>query len=150
MVGLGLAQSEAAIRRIPCSTRFSFLGHGAGFLADPLSRRRCLPRSRQQQRLHAHRSRRCGNEGRAPHNLQGTFLLFGDLYTKAGRLPEARGYYNLGLRFAGAETWQFRTLSEARLATLDARAALYADADPSNDPLIVGAGPEACAYCHYR
>ena len=31
-----------------------------------------------------------------------------------------------------------------------ARAALYQDADPTNDPPIIGAGPQACAVCHYR
>jgi len=31
-----------------------------------------------------------------------------------------------------------------------ARAALYLDADPTNDPPIIGAGPQACAVCHYK
>ena len=30
------------------------------------------------------------------------------------------------------------------------RAALYQDADPNDDPPLVGAGPEACAVCHYE
>jgi hypothetical protein len=46
--------------------------------------------------------------------------------------------------------WRFAGLYADRLATLDARVAAYRDADPSNDPPIVGAGAEACASCHHR
>jgi hypothetical protein len=101
----------------------------------------------------------CGNAGMAPRNLEGATLLFGDIYAKGGRpadagsgrpsdAEQARTWYNLSL--AASEGWRFRALAEERVATLDQRVALYRDADRSNDPRIVGTGPEACAFCHNR
>jgi len=94
--------------------------------------------------------RNCGNGGRAAHNIQGSFALFGDLFTKAGRLDDARTFYALALNVPGIESYRFTELIIQRVASLDERAALWADADPSNDPKLIGAGPEACAYCHFR
>jgi len=37
----------------------------------------------------------------------------------------------------------------ARLADVDGRAALYQDADPGNDPPLLGAGAENCVTCHH-
>lgn len=90
----------------------------------------------------------CGNEGLAPTGLQGTFILFGDFYAKAGHVDDARRWYQFG---APAESnWRFAGLYADRLASLDARVAAYRDADPGNDPPIVGSGAEACASCHNR
>ena len=90
----------------------------------------------------------CGNSGLAPTALQGTFVLFGDFYAKAGRLDAARQWYQLGAPFESG--WRFAGMYGDRLATLDARIAAYRDADPTNDPPIVGSGAEACASCHNR
>jgi hypothetical protein len=94
----------------------------------------------------------CGNLGLAPHNAEGAVLLFGDLYAKAGDLPQAQTWYELAraLGAAGARPWQFQAVAEDRAATAAARVALYQDADPANDPPVIGAGEEACAVCHYR
>jgi hypothetical protein len=35
-------------------------------------------------------------------------------------------------------------------STRDQRVALFADADPANDPTVIGAGAEACVACHTR
>lgn len=154
LVALGLDQLDAAIERNLLFNSFSYLGTVAAATrpGDPLFDRAiayleaglasgCNPVSDP---------RNCGNGGRAPHNIQGSFTLFGDLFTKAGRLGEARNFYELALGFPGIETYRFTALVQERLDGIDRRAALWADADPGNDPLLIGAGPEACAYCHFR
>ncbi|HSP97849.1 MAG TPA: hypothetical protein VL049_11470 [Candidatus Dormibacteraeota bacterium] len=94
--------------------------------------------------------RNCGNGGRAAHNIQGSFTLFGDLFAKAGRPDDARVFYGLALDIPGIETYRFTDLITQRVASLDERVALWADADLANDPKLIGSGPEACAYCHFR
>ena len=84
----------------------------------------------------------------AQRNLAGSLTLFGDLYAKAGRASDASLWYTIGSTdWAG---WPFRAIGEDRMANLATRIQLYQDADPANDPPIVGSGPEACAYCHYK
>jgi hypothetical protein len=90
----------------------------------------------------------CGNAGLAPTGLQGTFILFGDFYAKAGHPDDARKWYQFGAPFEAG--WRFAGLYGDRLATLDARIAAYQDDDPANDPPIVGSGAQACASCHNR
>ena len=90
----------------------------------------------------------CGNSGLAPTALQGTFVLFGDFYAKAGDVDAARQWYQFGAAFESG--WRFAGMYADRLATVEARVAAYQDDDPANDPLIVGAGAEACASCHNR
>jgi hypothetical protein len=90
----------------------------------------------------------CGNAGLAPTALQGTFILFGDFYAKAGSLDAAGQWYQFGAPFESG--WRFAGLYGDRLATLDARIAAYRDDDPTNDPPIVGSGAQACASCHNR
>jgi hypothetical protein len=94
----------------------------------------------------------CANAGLAPHNAEGALLLFGDVYAKAGDLATAQGWYTLARAVgrAGGVPWRFQALADNRAATAAARVALYRDADPANDPPIVGAGAEACAICHYK
>ena len=92
----------------------------------------------------------CANSGFAPRNIQGALTLFGDLYAKAGNLASAQMWYDLVGAFPDTATWSFAPLIQDRAATAAARVARYADGDPSNDPPIIGAGPEACAVCHNR
>ncbi len=92
----------------------------------------------------------CANAGFAPRNIQGALTLFGDLYVKAGDVASAQPWYTLVNAFPDTATWKFVSVIQDRLAHATARAALYADADPSNDPPLIGAGPEACAVCHNR
>ncbi len=90
----------------------------------------------------------CTGNGLAPTALPGTFVVFGDLYAKAGDAATAKYWY----QFAAATEagWPFQGLATERLAGADARVAAYGDADPTNDPPIIGAGKEACASCHAR
>jgi hypothetical protein len=149
---LGLAQFDSALDENFLFNSFSFLGAVAPAVRpdDPLFARAIayLDAGIQSGCTPATDPRTCGNAGRAPHNIQGSFLLFGDLNMKAGRLQQARDWYEFSLQFPGSAAWPARSLVEDRLAHFDARAALYQDADPDNDPPLVGAGPEACVTCH--
>jgi len=90
----------------------------------------------------------CANAGMAPSNLSGSLTLFGDVYTKAGDPARAAQWYSLANVLSPA-TWPFRPALAARLADVDGRAALYQDADPGNDPPLLGAGAENCVTCHH-
>jgi hypothetical protein len=93
----------------------------------------------------------CFNAGFAPHNIQGSLILFGDLYAKGGNLASAKQWYALANVFPESATWKFAAVIQDRVANAEARvAALYADEDPSNDPQVIGMGPEACSNCHNR
>ena len=92
----------------------------------------------------------CANAGFALHNIQGSLTLFGDLYAKGGNLSQAKFYYGLVTVFPDTTTWTFEPLIQDRIANAATRVALYADADPSNDPSVIGVGSQACAVCHNR
>jgi hypothetical protein len=95
----------------------------------------------------------CFNEGMAPHNLEGTFVLFGDIYAKGGRTEQARTYYSTALSIGETGGWAPRFVASARerLADVEGRVALYQDGDRANDPPFVGSGgASSCAYCHNR
>jgi hypothetical protein len=95
----------------------------------------------------------CFNEGLAPHNLEGAFVLFGDLYTKAGRVEDAIEAYETAATAGEANGWNPAFVAHARELAAGAgeRAALYGDSDPSNDPPFTDLGGAGnCAYCHNR
>lgn len=94
----------------------------------------------------------CFNDGLAPHNLEGTFLFFGDVDAKAGRLAEARARYETARAVGEANGWRAEFLAEVdeRLADLPERIARFQDADPSNDPPMLGVSNSGCAHCHYQ
>ncbi len=94
----------------------------------------------------------CFNDGLAPHNLEGTFLFFGDVYAKAGRIEDARSRYQLALAVGQGSGWRAEFMAEVqeRLDDLPARVARFQDADPSNDPPMVGVANAGCAHCHYQ
>jgi hypothetical protein len=92
----------------------------------------------------------CAGAGFAPRNLQGSLTLFGDLYLKTGNAAQAQTWFNLVAALPDTASWSFKSALDERLAHLAERAALYTDADPSNDPPLIGAGAEACSSCHRR
>ncbi len=148
----GLDQLEASLAANFLFNSFSYLGAVAPAVGrdDPLFARAIeyLDAGIQSGCSPATDPRNCGNGGRAAHNINGSFMLFGDLYLKAGRIADARNAYEFGLLLPGLETWRHRALLEARLATFDDLAARWADDDSRNDPRLAGVGPEACVYCH--
>lgn len=91
----------------------------------------------------------CANAGMAPFNMQGSLTLFGDIYAKAGNLALASQWYGLA-DLVSNPAYPFDAAVTARAADVAGRVALYQDGDPTNDPFIFGAGPEACAVCHAR
>lgn len=90
----------------------------------------------------------CTGNGLGPGSIPGTFTLFGDVYAKAGRLADATRWYDVAKTTEAG--WALEGLAAARSASAAARVAAYQDADPSNDPPIIGAGAEACRSCHHR
>ena len=103
----------------------------------------------------------CGNAGMAPHNVEGAFVLFADLYANGGLLTNdparplrgAAPLYSLARTFAALYGWNptFQALVAERDANAAARVALYQNADPSDDPPLLGNGPgEPCAVCHRK
>jgi hypothetical protein len=94
----------------------------------------------------------CANEGYAPRNTAGSLALFGDVNAKAGQTAAAANWYDLALAFGrgGSRPYPFLPALESRVATVGDRVARFRDADPTNDPSVIGAGPEACASCHNR
>lgn len=94
----------------------------------------------------------CANQGYAPRNTAGSLALFGDLEAKGGGAAGARRWYELALSLGrvGSRPYPFLPALELRVATVAERVALFRDADPSNDPTVMGARAEACASCHNR
>jgi hypothetical protein len=82
-------------------------------------------------------------------HISGSLTLFGDVYAKGGDLARASFWYTLADALTPA-SWPFKTALTARLADVAGRIALYQDADPSNDPPILGAGAESGVACHTR
>ncbi|MDX2166679.1 MAG: hypothetical protein SF182_06430 [Deltaproteobacteria bacterium] len=94
----------------------------------------------------------CFNDGLAPHNLEGTFLFFGDVYAKAGRVEAARNAYQTSFDVGRQSGWRAEFLAEVqqRLDDLPANVARFQDADPDNDPPMLGVANRGCAHCHFQ
>jgi hypothetical protein len=94
----------------------------------------------------------CNDMGYAPRNTAGSLALFGDVEAKGGDADAAAMWYGLALAFSGGGTGPYPFLSalELRASTVAERVALFRDADPANDPTVIGVGSEACAACHTR
>ena len=92
----------------------------------------------------------CNNLGMAPHNLEGTTLLLGDIDAKGGQLAKAKTWYALG-HFLGANSgYRYQSDLDDRVAHAAERVAAYQDADPTNDPPLIGGGGGSCIYCHNK
>ena len=152
----GLSQLREAIALYPEFNNFDFIGAVAPvvppddplfqevlqYVGDPLSGA-CTPFDQPQI---------CGNLGKAPHNVEGALVLFGDLFAKAGDRIRAAFYYRLSMTAypTTGGPWRFAELAEERLQSVAQRVALYKDDDPTNDPPLLGSGREACAVCHFE
>ena len=94
----------------------------------------------------------CANAGYAPRNTAGSLTLFGDVERQGRRrrgcpaVVRARRWRSP----AGNPPYRFLSAIQERVATVDQRVDLFRDADPANDPTIIGARSEACAVCHTR
>jgi hypothetical protein len=84
----------------------------------------------------------------APYSFEGYMLNLGNGLVKAGQIPAARVMYNNAHYAANYGTWPYRAVLESiENSDLNARAALYADANPYNDPPL-GVPNRGCSYCH--
>jgi len=92
----------------------------------------------------------CRNRQRWPHNREAYVTFEADYELKAGHTARARELLLHAQQIPSYPEWPFRAETEGRLKNLDAIAALYADADPSNDPphLLSSAKGIVCQGCH--
>ena len=89
----------------------------------------------------------CTNET-VPHNREGAALFLGDVLAKAGRRDESLAAYDGGIAGPDFASWSYQAILHERKAQLDARIALYTDADPANDPPAAWTADNQCALCH--
>jgi hypothetical protein len=92
----------------------------------------------------------CANAGMAPHNFEGSLLLLGDIYAKGGELAKAQQWYALARAVGKASGYRYQAVADERAATAAERVALYQDADPNNDPPLLGGGGGSCVHCHNK
>jgi hypothetical protein len=91
----------------------------------------------------------CNDEGIVPHVWEGFLINYGDLLLKAGKgADEARTMYHAATQAPRFDKWPFASALQDRIDKADARAALYADDDPSNDPKIWMQDGHICTGCH--
>lgn len=118
-------------------------------MGEPLDRARPDITPYLNQATDRGRKRACWNDWIAPHNAEGFYMHMGDVLVKAGRIEAARIAYRNVTLIREYPSWPFKAaLAERMNSDLDARAALYRDADPSNDPPVGATGRLFCAYCH--
>jgi hypothetical protein len=91
----------------------------------------------------------CWSQNRmAPHSFEGLMLNLGNGLVKAGQIDVARIAYSNAKYADNYTTWPYREVLESIAASdLTARAALYADNDPLNDPPLTVPN-RSCVYCH--
>ena len=95
------------------------------------------------------RKKACWPEGDlAPHSFEGFMLNLGNGLVKAGQVEVAKVVYANAKYATHYEAWPYKAVLEAIVnSDLYARAALYSDNDPSNDPPL-GVPNRSCSYCH--
>jgi tetratricopeptide (TPR) repeat protein len=95
------------------------------------------------------RKKACWSQGDlAPHSFEGFMLNLGNGLVKAGQVEAAKVVYANAKYADHYADWPYRSVLEAIAGSdLYARAALYADSDPSNDPPL-GVPNRGCVYCH--
>ena len=95
------------------------------------------------------RKKTCWSEGDlAPHSFEGFMMNLGNGLVKAGQIDAARIVYANAKYADHYASWPYRQVLESIASSdLTARAALYADNDPKNDPPM-GVPGRGCVYCH--
>jgi hypothetical protein len=90
----------------------------------------------------------CWGSPRVPHGYEGSWMFFGDLLVKGGKLQAARRAYLNAQLGPNYNRWKFKAELEGRLASnLTARYATYASHDPANWAPI-GVPIYSCTQCH--
>lgn len=90
------------------------------------------------------------NMERWPYNVQGFLVGMSDVALKRGDRSRALGSLIAAESWPGTESWPHRGEVEIRRRDFDARAELFADEDPANDPAFIfeRGGPVSCISCH--
>ena len=84
----------------------------------------------------------------APYSFEGYMLNLGNGLVKAGQIDAAKIVFNNARYAANYNTWPYRSVLEAIAnSDLNARATLYADGNPKNDPPLAVPN-RGCSYCH--
>lgn len=96
--------------------------------------------------------RACTNTPVAPHNIEGFFLYFGDLYAKANELEKAQHMYQIALDMNPGD-WPYAQVAMTRIERLNQLPELfnteYDRALPvSVDDINLFQGPANCMACH--
>jgi tetratricopeptide (TPR) repeat protein len=90
----------------------------------------------------------CTNSFQAAHNIEGSMVFLGDVYAKAGKKSQALGFYNQAKSASTFGTWQWRSLLEERIGTLDARVAAHATPATTDDLPVAWNAAFQCSICH--
>jgi len=95
------------------------------------------------------RKKACWSAGTiAPYGFEGFLFNLANGLVKAGQVETAKVMYANARLADNYSTWPYRKyLEDLAGSDLYARAALYADSDPSNDPPL-GVPNRGCSYCH--
>lgn len=96
--------------------------------------------------------RACTNTPVAPHNIEGFFLYFGDLYAKASDLEKARHMYQIALDMNPGD-WPYAQVAMRRIERLEQLPALFnteydRSLPVSVDDINMFQGPANCTGCH--
>ena len=92
----------------------------------------------------------CTNTFQAAHNFEGSMVFLGDVYAKAQRRAEALGFYNQAKGASTYGAWQWKSLIEDRIATIDARVTAYGTPATSDDHPAAWNAAWQCSVCHQQ
>jgi hypothetical protein len=154
-LALGMQRVETAVDMNPLFNSFDAFAVVAPILpgTDPYYQNRILPLVDlvfTSARCVVELPETCNNAGMAPHNIEGTTLLLGDIDAKGGRLAGARTWYGLGQVIGRAGGYRYQAYLDERVAHVAERVAAYQDGNPANDPPLIGGGGGSCVYCHNK
>lgn len=90
----------------------------------------------------------CMDLPRWPHNSEGFLLFVADYELKAGHIDKSRAVLERVKTQPQYATFAYPEEVDDRLANLERYAALYANADPGDDPPPIVSGPDMCQVCH--
>jgi hypothetical protein len=86
----------------------------------------------------------------APHNLEGFFVLMGDLLVKNNQPQQAIRIYNNAKLLPRYGEWRYQGVLADRIDSAVRNAALYRDSNPANDPPTLASASYQCAICHQK
>jgi len=105
----------------------------------------------QTKDIGSKRFRACFNGDRAPHNLEGFFLHFGDVPTKRQEPCRAHSACALAKSSTTWASWPYAGILGDRMKSVDARAGQFRSAKTVTDePKLTARAGYFCVSCHQR